>query len=69
MGGVSKKPTPSAVYQHTVKVPEPLEQRVRRCMELEGLRTYTDFMLSALTRRCRQIEREHAEETTPKPTG
>lgn len=37
-------------------------------MELEGLRTYTDFMLSALTRRCRQIEREHAEETAPKPS-
>lgn len=58
-------PSPAPqVFQHTVKVPAVLEARVKRCMELEGLRTYTDFVLSAMTRRCRQIEKEHADETS-----
>jgi hypothetical protein len=51
---------PPAAVQHTIRVPMPLESRVRRVMEAEGLRTYNDFVLSALTRRCREIEREHA---------
>ena len=69
-----KKPTPAApavVHQHTIRVPESLERRIHATMELEGLRTYNDFVLSALTRRCRQLEREHALDTgrpvTPQP--
>lgn len=47
------------MHQHTIRVPEQLEQRVARAMEIEGLQTYNDFVLSALTRRCREIERDH----------
>ena len=47
------------VTQHTIRVPKRLELRVAAAMEIEGLRTYNDFVLSALTRRCRDIEREH----------
>jgi hypothetical protein len=64
---VSKKSSaasPAAVHQHTIRVPEQLEQRVARAMNLEGLQTYNDFVLSALTRRCREIERDHGIDAT-----
>jgi hypothetical protein len=56
----AKKPAEAQdVTQHTIRVPLRLEARVAAAMEAEGLRTYNDFVLSALTRRCREIEREH----------
>lgn len=56
-------PTPDTI-QHTIRVPTTLESRVQRVMDLEGLRTYNDFVLSALTRRCRDLEREHGIDST-----
>ena len=50
----------SAAYvQHSVNVPSALDARVLRCLELEGLRSFTEFANSALARKCREIERDH----------
>lgn len=50
--------------QKSVKLPPALETRVAEAMKLEGLSSFADFVRSALTRRCREIEREHAKETS-----
>lgn len=67
--GKKKEPAgaSSVVSQHTIRVPESLEKRVERAMALEGLRTYNDFVLSALTRRCRHIEQENGIDAEGKP--
>jgi hypothetical protein len=51
---------PAASYvQHSINVPAALDARVRRCLELESQRSFTEFANSALVRKCREIEREH----------
>ncbi len=45
--------------QHSINVPAALDARVLRCLELEGLRSFTEFANSALARKCREIERDH----------
>jgi uncharacterized protein (DUF1778 family) len=68
-----RKPAPTAeaasITQHTIRVPENLEARVSRAMRLEGLRTYNDFVLSALTRRCREIERDNRIDADGRPVA
>lgn len=62
-----KKSASQRVKQHSVKLPPALETRVRHCMEIEGLASFADFVRSALTRRCRQIEQEHALDAEGRP--
>jgi hypothetical protein len=45
--------------QHSAKLPPQLEARVARCMKLEGIASFAEFVRNALTRRCREIEREN----------
>ena len=51
------------VIQHTVKLPLPLENRVRRCMKLDGIESFADYTRSALTRKCVETERFHGEKS------
>lgn len=68
LGGVkrarSSSVAPVAYVQHSVNVPAALDARVARCLELEGLRSFTEFANSALSRKCREIEREHGVDAT-----
>ena len=73
LGGVkrarSSSAAPVAYVQHSVNVPSALDARVGRCLELEGLRSFTEFANSALSRKCREIEREHGVDATGRRVG
>ena len=44
-----------------------LMDRVRRCMVLTGLRTFTSFAHSSLTLKCQATEREHGVDAVGTP--
>jgi hypothetical protein len=50
---------PRKIRQHSAKLPPGLDQRVRRCMKLEGLTNFAECTRIALTRWCREVEREN----------
>lgn len=53
----SRKSNPSAVAtNNTVKLPDSLQQRVRRAMEAEGFTVWSEFCRVALTEKCAAIE-------------
>ncbi len=51
----------------TINVPDDLMDRVRRCMVLTGLRTFTSFAHSSLTLKCQATEREHGVDAVGTP--
>lgn len=55
------------VFQHTIKNPRAIEERVRRAMKLAGYKDFTAFALTAQVTRCRQIEQEHGVDANGKP--
>lgn len=44
---------------------QPLDARIQRAMDLEGVSSFADFARSSLTHRCREIERDHGIQQTP----
>lgn len=65
----SSPAAPAAYVQHSVNVPAALDARVLRCLELEGLRSFTEFANSALARKCREIERDHGVDAEGRRVG
>ncbi len=52
-------PESKGYVNRSINIPSQLDERIDRCMKLEGLRVFTEWANSAFTRRCREIEREH----------
>ncbi len=59
-----RAPLSLAYVQRSINVPTALDARVRRCLELESQRSFTEFANSALARKCREIERDHGVDAT-----
>lgn len=57
----------STPHRYTISLPKPLDERIQRAMALEGISSFADFARSALTHRCRTIERENGIPTPPAP--
>ena len=73
LGGVkrsrSSPAAPVAYVQHSINVPAALDARIARCLQLEGLRVFTEFANSAFARKCREIEREHGVDAEGRKVG
>ena len=66
MSTPKKSPTQqSTPHRYTISLPTALDERTRRAMILEGVSSFADFARSALTHRCRAIERENGIPTPP----
>lgn len=55
----------TTLHRYTIGLPSPLDARVKQAMILEGVSSFADFARSALTHRCRTIERENGIPTPP----
>lgn len=57
------------LHRYTISIPEPLDARIKRAMDLEGVSSFSDFTRSSLTHRCREIERDHGIQQTPEKSS
>lgn len=64
---VSSTQDAALVRQHSAKLPQELDQRVSRCMKLEGITNFAECARIALTRWCREIERENGIDAEGRP--